>query len=138
MNLEAGLFSVLKSASAVAALVSNPTSPTTYRIFPGRIPQGETRPSIRYDRISTVRPQGLDGPSAFLTSRFQIDVWGETEAAARALGDAVVAAIDGNRGSFGPATIQHGYVEDVGALPEFDPDERDYRITMDYVIVASD
>ena len=139
MNLDAALFAFLKGTTAVANQVVNAgASPLTYRIFPNRIPQGEIRPAIRFARISTVRPQGLDGPSAYLQTRFQLDAWATTDAACRALADAVVAAIDGHRGTFGPVNIQHAYIEDVGALPDFDPEEQGNRITMDLVILACD
>jgi len=138
MNLAAGLFAVLKGNATVAGIVANSGSPITYRIFPSRIPQGENRPAIRYDLVSTVRSQGLDGPTAYATSRFQIDCWHTTEAGLRTLTDAVVAAIDGTRGAWGAATIQHAYLEDVGSLPEFDDDEKTYRSTMDLIILASD
>jgi hypothetical protein len=136
MSLETGLFNKLATTTAVANLVRNATSPATYRIFPSIIPQGQAMPAIRYEKISVVRPQTLGGPAGFLQARFQIDVWADTDAAVTALADAVVAAIDGTRGDFGGATIQHGYLEDFGRLPEFDAEETGYRVTMDFVILA--
>jgi hypothetical protein len=127
-----------RTARAFHARQGNGDSPETFRIYPSRVPQGEDRPAIRYERVSTVRPQGLDGPSAFFTTRFQIDCWAETDATVRALSDAVVAALDGHRGTFGSATIQAAYIETTGGLPEFDPEDTARRVTMDLVIMASD
>lgn len=136
MSLETGLFNRLVAATTVANLVRNATSPATYRIFPSIIPQGQSNPSIRYEKVSAVRPQSLDGPAAWVQARFQIDVWADTDATVTVLADAVAAAIDGTRGDFGGATIQHAYLEDFGRRPEFDTEETGYRVTMDLIILA--
>lgn len=139
VNLGAALFAHLAADPTVGPLTLVPgTSPAMHRIFPSQIPQGQAMPAIRYDEISKVREQTLGGPSAYSTTRIQVDVWADTDAEVTTMADAVSAAIDGTTGTFGGANIQHAYLEDVGRLPEFDDDEKGYRVTMDLVILSSD
>lgn len=76
MSIEAGLFNLMRTTSAIAEIVEN-------RIYPMRVPEDGEAPCIVYSRPSTEFTDGLDddeqtGPD---TARFRIECWGEAESA---------------------------------------------------------
>jgi hypothetical protein len=91
---EAALVSLL-----VQGGVSNPVFVLVgTRVYPIVLPQSPTYPSIRYQRISTVRaPYRVlsTGRAGYAKPRFQIDSYALTPATAQAVADAVMARLDG-------------------------------------------
>ncbi len=60
--------------------------------------QGTALPAVVLHLISHPGEHTLDGPMTQTTARVQVDCWGLSFAAAKALGRAVRAALDGHRG----------------------------------------
>jgi hypothetical protein len=80
------LTQVLKSDPEVSAIVNG-------RVFPVMIPQGETIPSVTYQRISSVHEHTLQGYAHVENPRIQVDCWAETYNEAKSLFYAVKMAI---------------------------------------------
>lgn len=63
------------------------------RIFPMIRPQDSALPAVRYQVISDPRPEHLKGYDGARSSRVQYDCFAETYLGARALANAVIAAL---------------------------------------------
>lgn len=130
---EGALFSILSDDATVSGLVGA-------RIYPDVLPQGVLYPALRYQRISTPRAQWrtIDtGRSDYANPRFQVDAWALTRSQALTLGQAVLAALDGFRGTAASLTIQAiGNEDEAGDHePGIGPNGADvYRQRYDFVI----
>lgn len=80
--------------AAVAALAST-------RMYPVKLPQGETRDSIIFNEISGIGDHHMEGASGLATVRMQIGCWSQSADGAHALHLAVKESIDGYRGVMG-------------------------------------
>jgi hypothetical protein len=69
------------------------------RIFPLRVPEGETFPCIVFQQISGPRVYSLSGPNACNYPRIQLKCWGLTYTDAKGLADTVDNLLDGFRGT---------------------------------------
>ena len=98
-----GLRALMLADSAVNAAVAGT------RIFPTLLPQGQTQPSIVYQRVSGFGDVATDGVTGLDRPRFQIATWAQSADQASSLADLVRAAIDGFKGpvTYGspPSTI---------------------------------
>lgn len=94
MVIEEALYAHLVGTAGVAALVST-------RIYPQTIPQDVALPAIAYQRISGVREYSQSGPSQLAHPRFQLTCQAATYAGAKALANAVRAALSGYKGTMG-------------------------------------
>jgi hypothetical protein len=95
-SLSGLIYYELANDSAVAALVSD-------KIYAaGEVPQATAGAFITWQQISATPTHHLTGNSAFRSTRVQINNFGDTEAAARAVADAVYAKLDGLSGAQGP------------------------------------
>ncbi|MGF7161285.1 hypothetical protein FHS85_002920 [Rhodoligotrophos appendicifer] len=86
--MEEVLVNHLLTSSALAALVSD-------RVFPVVRPQAWLRPAIVITKISGLPDYTNDGPSGLASSRYQVDCWADTYAAATDVSRAVKAALSG-------------------------------------------
>jgi len=93
-DIRPGLRAFVLADAAVAALAAT-------RMFPVKVPQGETRPSIVYNEISGIGDHHMDGASGLVQVRMQIASWAQTADLAHALHLAVKNRIDGYRGPMG-------------------------------------
>lgn len=66
---------------------------TGNKVYWGIVPQGAALPYLRMQAISDPRPEHLQGYDAARVTRVQIDCFASTYAAARALAEAVIAAV---------------------------------------------
>ncbi len=87
-----GLRELILSSGTVATLAGS-------RVFPSRMPQGETAPSVVYNRISELDSYHYKGPSGLVSIRFQIDCWAQTADEASELALAVKEQISGFSGT---------------------------------------
>lgn len=124
MTLEQGLVAALRADSQVGPLVSNATSPLTYRIYREHLPQQPTYPAIVFARVTTFGDTILDGPSSLQEVLISLDVMALSDASRMSVASAVKAALNGVRGSLGGASVQLVHVtnEQDGSL--IDGDQR--------------
>lgn len=94
MTLESQLYRILSADSGVSALVSA-------RIYPLVIPQDVALPAIAYQRISGPRDHDQLGPTGLQEARMQFTVQASSYASAKAVSEAVRAALDGFGGKSG-------------------------------------
>lgn len=127
--LDEGIIDYLDGIAGITALVST-------RVYSFRIPQNATLPCIVLQRISTPRIATMDmsGATGTLASpRFQFDAWATTYASAKAITDAIRAALNGRTGATGTGvTIRAALIQD--EVPEYDPETKLYRGRSDYQI----
>lgn len=112
------------------------------RIFPSTMPQGESRPSLVFNRVTGVGDYHMQGPSGLAQVRFQIDAYAQDPDAATALANLVKDRIDGFRGVMGddgsPPSVTPVRVQGVFQQMERDDYQADvslYLLSRDYLIV---
>ena len=66
VDVRFGLAELLTSNASINAIVNG-------RVFPVLMPQGETRDSVTYTRITELESYKMDGPSGLIAARFQFD-----------------------------------------------------------------
>jgi hypothetical protein len=129
-TIEEGLTTFFLATAGITALVGT-------RVWGSRVKQGSTFPCITKQRISTPRIHTHDesGSSGMLARpRFQIDVWGASEASVKAVADAIRTALNGKVGSLGAGciSIQAALAEE--EVLEYDPETDIYRVRCEYII----
>jgi hypothetical protein len=94
LTIEAGLVYKLTNTAAIQTLIST-------RVYLEQIPQGATLPCLTYQRISTARltAHDISGSAGTAHARFQFDAWATTYASAKAIADALRAALNGYKGT---------------------------------------
>jgi hypothetical protein len=98
----------------------------------GRAPQGVALPYVVMQRISGIRDYVTSGPSGYVQSRVQFDVYAEKYDAAKAVARALVAALSGHSGG----TIQGVFIDSERDLPASDTGEVShlFRVSIDAAI----
>ncbi len=124
MTIEAAIFELVSGKAAVAALVGT-------RVYPGKAPQGVTRPYVVYSQISLSPVQSLDGWNELENGRWQFDCWDDLSTTAKTLARAVMAALK--------VTRVHADDQEVTALlldsrDLHEPDTRLFRVSVDFSI----
>lgn len=111
------------------------------RIYPLRAKQGETRPQVVYQRISSIPEHTLDGPVDLATVRYQIDGWAQGIDDAVALADALRFKLDGFSGevSYGSESPQavvafKGIFFDGRDFEDYDEVAKMYRASRSYLV----
>ena len=103
------------------------------RRFWGRAPQtAPARPYVVLSRVSGVRDYHSQGPSGYVASRVQIDVYGDTYASVNATANGIVATLSGYRGG----TIQGVFIDserDLTGIEGGDPNEL-FRQSIDVIV----
>jgi hypothetical protein len=128
MSIESIVFSAL-AGSGAGALVANPDSPTTYRIYPEAAPQTTGWPVIVYNIIGQEQAKSLGGgPASIARTLVQVDSYAKTQASARAIADAVTLALFGNFATFS------GLHQNRQNL--YDEQQRLFRVSQDFAIWA--
>ena len=95
-----------------------------------------TRPYLVMHRVSGNRDMHLTGPSRYVRSRVQIDVYGESYSQTKTTARAVRDAVSGFVGTIGGVQIQRINVESERDLPDDDTGEITelFRTSMDLMI----
>lgn len=96
-NTLSGLRTLLLATSGVTALLGTSTD----GVFAAHVPSGTQRPYVVMHGISGPGHHHLRGASAIENPLIQVECWAATSLAADGLADAVIAALDGYRGSMG-------------------------------------
>lgn len=86
MSVETEIFSRLSGFAGLSALVGT-------RIGPNILPQSTTYPAISYRRVSAERASAMGADPGNVRARFQVDVFAETYASARAVAEQVRQAL---------------------------------------------
>ena len=129
-NVEQLITARLKADGTVSAI--------TTRVQPIFVKQQGDLPAITYQRISTTPQNHATGTTATQQCRIQIDCWASSYSAAKTLGDAVEAALNGVTESGPPAVSQYHMVsrDDDAETPQggTDVSQTIYRDSQDYLI----
>jgi hypothetical protein len=132
-NIRAALRSYLLADSGIAAVV-------TARVFPLKMPQGETRASIVFTRVSGLSGVTSSGAERVARPRIQIDCWASDPDAAASLADLVKERIEGFTGTVqwdenspGNAVKIQGVFMDM-EREDFDDVAKLYRVSRDYMV----
>lgn len=92
-DFASALHSRLTGAAPVSAIVGT-------KVYWVKVPQNQSRPYIRLQTISDVRPEHLQGYDGARVTRVQCDCFAETYAVSRDLAEKVIAAV-ATPGTFG-------------------------------------
>lgn len=106
------------------------------RIFPLRMPQGETRTSLVLSRISAVGDHTNDGPVSLGRIRYQVDCYALTFGACADLALAIKSRLDGYRGVIGSFDIRGIFFD--GVRDGYEDDTKFYRVSQDYFVWHSE
>ena len=126
--IDEGLIAYLKTIAGVTGLVST-------RIYGMVIPQGATLPCVVVTRISTPRTLTMDTSGAtgdLINPRFQFDAWATTHASAKAITDALRAALNGKRGSVGGVTTRSTKANEEATT--WEPEAELYRGRSEFIV----
>lgn len=128
-DLRPALRAFLLADGAIAAVVGT-------RVYPLRMPQGETQASIVYTRVSGEGDYTMQGPTGYARPRIQIDAWASSANAAVALSNLIRDRLDGFRGVMGSGadaiTVRGVFVAD--EREGFDEAANLHRSGRDYFI----
>ena len=130
-NVEQRMVILLKADNAVKAI--------TTRIQPMFIKQIGDLPAITYQRISTTPLNHATGTTPTQSCRIQIDCWHTSYLLAKALGDAVEAALNGTADAGGNPSISQYHMtsrSDDAETPQrgTDINQTIYRDSQDYIV----
>lgn len=121
MNVEQQVRTVLTTDAGVLAVIGA-TPPL--RVYPQLLPQDCTMPAVRFQRVSTVPQNGLDGHHSLDQVRVQVDSWASDYDDAKTLAAAVRAAM----------ALAPLYALCVMELDDYDPDQSLHRVVQDFSI----
>jgi hypothetical protein len=123
---------------AFVLALSGVSSAVSGRMYPIRLPQGNTAGGIVYNRISGEGDHHNEGASGLARVRVQFDCWMPTHDAAAALALLVKAGLDGYRGEMGSGgsavQVQGVFFDSERDLP-FDDLGKLYGVSHDYFFV---
>ena len=91
MSIESVIYAKLNDAAD--GIDTHVGSGTSARIFPGNVPQGQSLPAIRFNRIATVYSEHLGGVTTLVEAVVQVDAYAATHDTAIALGECVRASL---------------------------------------------
>ena len=93
-------------------------------------------PYLVINRISAARDYALGGSTGYIASRFQIDAYAETHAAARAAAAEVIGVVDGFRGSVQGTRILGIFIESERDLSAADAGQAEhlFRRSVDLIV----
>jgi hypothetical protein len=104
--MEEALRSLIVANSGVTALVST-------RVYWGLVPQAvQTQSWVRMNRITGNRDNHMQGPSGLVSSAVQVDCVSNTYSGAKLTARAIVAVVNGYRGTSGSMAIQGIFIRD--------------------------
>lgn len=131
LTIEQGLVYKLQNTAGLTALIGT-------RVYLEQLPQGATLPCLTYQRISTSRVLTHDtsGSSGTAYPRFQFDAWATTYGSAKAIADALRAALNGFKGTItsgaDSVVVQASLVDSETSLPDLAAGMA--RVMSEYVI----
>lgn len=121
MNIEQDLYLYLTTDPGISALAGS-------RVYPVKLKEGATLPAVTYQRVSTARTYAHAAASGLAHPLFQITAWGKQYEEARALADAIIAALNGYRGGMGQSSALASFLDSEVAL--YDPDAMAFQVAL--------
>lgn len=122
MTISEDFITKLKSVSAVTSLVGSGSSARIHRNF---VPTVAVFPYIVFGRVTRDGNMCLDGPGGIAETDLAIECRSNTPNGAEALSDAVIAALDGDRGTWGSSTVRGCFIGDVDDDYKYFPPGKD-------------
>lgn len=129
MTIDGAVLGRLKAVTAITDIVG---AGANARISQLHLPQTPTLEAITFHQISAVRMHAFGSDPGLVTSRFQVDSWGNTPEESRVLGEAVRVGLSRFNG-----TVDSTLIHDVFLANEisfFEDETREYRVFQDYMI----
>lgn len=102
------------------------------RIYPVKMPQGETGASIVMTRISSVGDHHNEGATLLARVRYQIDCYALTFGGSADLALAVKESLDGYRGTMGSVPVKGVFFD--SERDGYEPETEFYRVSQDYIV----
>jgi hypothetical protein len=136
--LDEGLFLFLTSTTGPLASVLSVNN-----VFEGWVPPNSQMPCLMYEVVSEVSDTTLDGPSGFVSSRYQFNYYGRDlssnqpgsgRVSARKLQETVRLSFEGLTGVL-PNGIQLWNVIKMGGLGHYNADDQTFQQVTDYKII---
>jgi|SRR5690606_3362344 len=102
------------------------------RVYWGRAPQGAAYPNVVLTVISGIRDYHMQGPSGYVESRVQADVYAESYGGAKSVARDIEAAVSGHSDT----NFQAIFIDGERDLPADDPGAVTnlYRVTLDLMV----
>lgn len=125
MTIGIKLYSALAGAAGVSTLVSN-------RIYPVLLPQSPTYPAISVQRISNSPQQGS---TSVRETRYQVNCWAATYAAAQSAAAAVKATLEEYTATATTPRIKMSLV--VNEMDDYDSETGVYRVIVEVIFFTT-
>lgn len=97
-----------------------------------RAPQTAARPFVVMNRVDGIRDYHMQGPSGYVASRVQLDAYGDTYTATKAVARSIVSTLSGHSGG----DIQAIFIEGERDLPAADAGDVTnlFRTSIDIIV----
>jgi hypothetical protein len=124
-TIEEALYTLIQSEASITALVGT-------RVYPIRMAQNPTYPTLVYSLVSTRNLELLSGDGGMYWPRYQIDSYARTYRAAKRLARTVRLALTGYSGTVGSIDIcRIGLSNEVD---DFEPVAGIYHVATDFIV----
>lgn len=125
-TIEEGLYAKLAATAGVTSLVST-------RIYPDATAQviNPATPYVSYSRVDGMPHHTMAAPAGLRFARMQYMAHADTFAAAKAIAEAVLAALDGFAGTAGTVTVG-ACLSEVDGISDYDPVTRQHLVVVDF------
>jgi len=102
------------------------------RVYPLKLPQTPTMPSVTYQRIDGPRESGIAGEHGMAHPRIQVDSWASTYGGAKAVAEQVRAALQRWSDATTTPAILDSFI--AGDVDIYESDVELNRVSMDFII----
>jgi hypothetical protein len=128
VSAEAVVYALLSGAGPVTAIVGT-------RIYPVVLPRKQKTTAIVYELVSAVRHPAIDATNSthLVQSRVTVNLLGTDYEQVRVLREAVVSALQFQRGTIGGVTV-HAVLHSVESAVTFDSDLGLYMRPIDFIV----
>lgn len=130
-TIEEAIYSLVTADATVSGLIGT-------RLFPVYIPEGQSLPSVAFQRISTNRDAARTSAGAGLAiARFQFTSVATRLSQAKAVSDAIRTALDGYRGTSQSVVIDaiHEDQETMVYTDQPDRESGTYSVLLDMIVI---
>lgn len=121
----------MSAGEFIFARLSGATSAES-RVYPLLLPDAPTFPALTYHEVSAVRTHAMGQDAGLLRVRVQLNAWGDTYAAARALGNEVAARLSRFRGTASGQTVLDVLLDN--EMMTYDSETNSRRVIQEYTL----